>query len=286
MDIKQLKYFLAIAEEGQITGASKRLHVAQPALSQQLQMLENELHMQLAERGSRQLRLTEAGCILRDRAAQILDLLDATVKELQDLNTGLRGTISIGTVPSAGTKLLPSRIHDFHRQYPDITFQIYEEDTFALLDMLDNGTIDIAIARPLFNLELYDSIGFPAEPMVAAMNEAWNHKLPYGPVCMADLKDKPLLVHRGATRIIEYGRNLGFEPAVVCTVDDVRSILALAATGIGIAVVPEASMTFIPRDTLLYRNLPEQVLESKTVIVWLRSRRLSVSTANFLKTFV
>ncbi|HWR38420.1 MAG TPA: LysR family transcriptional regulator [Patescibacteria group bacterium] len=285
MDIKQLKYFLAIAEEGQITGAAKRLHVAQPALSQQLQLLENELNIQLAERGSRRLRLTEAGRMLRDRALQIVGLMDTTVRELQDLRNGAKGSIAIGTVPSAGTKWLPDRIHAFHRQYPDISFQIYEDDTMVLLDMLDNGTIDLGIVRPLFDLELYHSLELPPEPMIAAISNTWHSALPTNDIRMADLDGKPLLVHRGATRIIEHCRLNGFEPVILCRGDDVRSLLALAAAGTGIAIVPEASMSFVPSAQLQYRKLPEPALESRTVVIWHRSRSLSAAANNFLRTF-
>ena len=125
-DLKQLKYFLTIAEEGQITSAAKRLHIAQPPLSQQLKNLENELGIELIKRGSRHIELSDAGKILRDRASQILNLSDSTVNEILDLKKGFSGTLKIGTVSSSGTILLNSRMNEFVLKYPDVKFELYD----------------------------------------------------------------------------------------------------------------------------------------------------------------
>ena len=89
MNIRQLKYFLTIAEEEQITSAAKKLNISQPPLSQQLKLLEDEFGVKLLERGSRKIHLTDAGRLLRNKAEQILELTDATYKELRDFNKGI-----------------------------------------------------------------------------------------------------------------------------------------------------------------------------------------------------
>lgn len=151
MDIRQLRYFITIAEEGNITKAARRLHIAQPPLSQQLKLLEEELGVKLVERGSRQIQLTDAGKILRHRAEQVVELVDSTIKELKDFNEGLQGTLSVGTVPSSGSTLLPERIYNFHENYPGVSFQIWEGDTYRILDLLNNGVIEIGIVRTPIN---------------------------------------------------------------------------------------------------------------------------------------
>lgn len=287
MDIKQLQYFITIAEEGQITGAAKRLHLAQPALSQQLRILEDELGIQLVERGSRRIRLTEAGSMLRDRALQVLELLDATAQEIKELNQGLKGTISVGTVPSIGIKLLPDRIRIFHGKYPEINFQIYEGETFQLLDMLKFGMIDIGLVRATFNLQPYRSIGLPNEPMLAVMNKDCNYGKQFNQIHMIELAEKPLLIHRGSVaRIVEYCRQCGFEPRILFKGDDVRSVLALANTGIGVAIVPQSSIAFIPEGGLLIKEISDQALNLTKVVVWSKDRCLSTAAKNFLETFL
>jgi DNA-binding transcriptional LysR family regulator len=112
MDIRQLKYFLAIAEEKNITKAAKKLYISQPPLSQQLKLLEEELGVTLLERSTRKMKLTEAGKLLRHRAKQIIELMETSIKEIKNLNLGVKGILSIGFVSSAGSILLPEQIHN------------------------------------------------------------------------------------------------------------------------------------------------------------------------------
>ena len=100
MDLKQLRYFMAIVEERQITAAARRLHMAQPPLSNQMKMLEDEIGLKLFQRGPHHIELTEAGELLAARAAQLLDMAAMTKRELKDFRQGLCGTLAIGTVSS------------------------------------------------------------------------------------------------------------------------------------------------------------------------------------------
>ena len=288
MDIRQLQYFVTIAAEEQITGAANKLHIAQPALSQQLRMLEEELGVQLVERGSRKIRLTEAGRLLRDRALQVLDLLGATTQDIQALNNGQTGTISIGTIPSIGSRLLPARIQSFHEKYPEIDFQVYDGETFQLLDMLKFGMLDFAIVRATFDLGPYRSIGLPGEPMLAAMNKyRYNVGSHTDFIHMTELANSPLLIHRGSvSRIMEYCKHSGFEPRILCRGNDVRSVLAMADAGIGVAIAPQSSATFIPKENLIFKEIADQQLNLSRVVVWPKSRTLSAAAKNFLETFL
>ena len=119
MDIRKLRYFLAVAEEGQITKAAQRLHMAQPPLSQQLKQLETELGVRLIERsGSRKIKLTAAGQALRIRAEQMMELAQKTAKELKDIEEGTQGTLPVGITASWDATFLPKKINAFHEQYP------------------------------------------------------------------------------------------------------------------------------------------------------------------------
>ena len=131
MDIRQLKYFLTIAEEEQITAAAKRLHMAQPPLSQQMKLLEDELDIQLFKRGPRRIHLTDAGKLLQKRARQILELSDSTIREITDCKRGVRGTLKIGTVSSSGSILLRQGMQNFYHHFPDAHFEIHEGNTFT-----------------------------------------------------------------------------------------------------------------------------------------------------------
>lgn len=288
MDVRQLRYFLAIAEEGNISGAAKRLHIAQPPLSQQLKLLENELDVQLVKRGSRRIQLTEAGCILRNRAEQIIDLIETTVKELKEINQGYKGTLSIGTVASLGASILADRIRSFHRQYPDVSFQLREGDTHRITELLRSGVIEIGIVRFPFDSEIYESIRWPDEPMIAAIapDSDWNFEGHKTSLSLEELAAKPLILHRRHEKIIlESCRQKGFEPQVLCKSDDVRSALSWANAGIGVAVIPKSAVDLMPNTGLVYKEINEASLETAAAVIWMRNRYLSTAARHFLKMF-
>ena len=283
MDIRQLKYFQAIAEEGQISKAAKRLNMAQPPLSQQLKMIESELGVQLVERGPRQIKLTEAGRLLQDRAGQIIELLNATTVELQDLKSGSRGTLSIGAVASAGATFLPERIRNFHAQYPGITFQFWEGSTMRILELLQNGVIEIGIARAIYDPDLFQAYDLPAEPMIAAQKLTGSAKPPATRLQITELREKPLLIHRSNEAMIsEICRKNGFQPFILCRGDDVRSLLAWADAGLGVAIVLKSATGLVPSNHLTFQEIADPALSIKKAIIWNRNRYLSSVARNFL----
>ncbi|OAA90425.1 LysR family transcriptional regulator [Clostridium ljungdahlii] len=285
MDIKQLTYFLAIAEEKSITKASEKLHIAQPHLSQQLKLLEEELNVKLIERTTRKFQVTDAGKRLWHRSKQIIELMDSTVKELKDFNEGMEGTLSIGTISSAGDILLPQRIYSFNKKYPKINFEIRECSTNEILELLKSGVIEIGIIRTPLNSETYESISLPIEPMVAASSNSfyWNNKRK---ICLNELADKPLLVHRRYEKmIIELCKQTGFNPRILCKIEDTRSILLLADTGMGVGIVPKDWIELIPNTNLNYKEINEPSLNTNTTIVWMKDQYLSSAAKHFLETF-
>lgn len=284
MDIRQLTYFLGIAEEGNITKAAEKLHIAQPHLSNQLKLLEDELGVKLVERHTRKIQLTSAGELLMYRARQMLELLDRTVKELRDYNEGLQGTLSIGTIASAGDILLPRWIYDFHQKYPGINFQIRECNTHEILELLNNGVIEIGIIRTPLNSEIYESILLPNEPMIAVTNGDlfWKNTQKY--ISMNELKNKALLVHRRYEKMIsEACYQSGFEPRILGKIDDTRAILLWADTGMGVAIVPKDWVGLISSPNLKYIEIKEPSLITRTAVVWKKSQYLSAAAKHFLE---
>lgn len=286
MDIKQLIYFLAIAEEGSITRAANRLHMAQPPLSKQLKMLEDELEVKLIERNTRNLKITDAGKRLKYRAKQIIELTETTIKELKDYDEGSRGTLRIGTLASTGDAILPARIFNFNQLYPNISFQINHSSTPEILDMLTKGLIDIGIVRTPIDTEYYDSILLPEEPMVAVTGGTpfWKQNEPS--ITLLDLAEEPLLVHnRYENMITQACRNNGFEPNILGKLDDTKSILLWAKLGIGTAIVQRDWLELFKNDDLKYKEIAETSLVTQTAIVWMGNQYMSSATRHFLETF-
>lgn len=286
MDIKQLTYFIAIAEEGNITKAAERLHIAQPHLSQQLKLMEDELNVKLIERNTRKFQMTDAGQRLWHRSKQMVELMESTVKELKDFNEGLQGTLSIGTISSSGNILLPQRICSFNKKYPNINFEIRECSTDEVLELLKSGVIEIGIIRTPLNSEIYESISLPIEPMVAATINSYQWDNKRKNIYLKELVNKPLLVHRRYEKmIIELCKKEGFKPRILCKIEDTRSILLLANTGIGIAIIPKDWVELIPVMDLSYKIINEPSLNTNTTIVWMKDHYLSSAAKHFLETF-
>lgn len=285
MDIRQLTYFLAIAEEGNITKAAEKLHIAQPPLSQQLKLLEKELGVLLMERNTRRIQITEAGRLLQSRAKQIIDLMEKTTKELKDLKEGLQGTLSIGTIASAGETLLPAKIQNFHEKFPGVDFRIKESGTLEILELIKSGIVEIGIIRTPFNQDIYEYINLQDEPMVAgALGKFWNNETES--LDLTELEGKPLLMHnRYANKIEDACRKAGFEPRVICRIDDTRSMLNWANIGMGVAIVPRDMISLLPEPKLHFREILEESLVTRKVIIWVKTRHLTTPARNFLETF-
>ncbi|AIF49707.1 LysR family transcriptional regulator [Pelosinus sp. UFO1] len=284
MDIRDMKNFYAIVEEGNISNAAKRLNIAQPPLSKQMKQLEDDLGVQLFERGSRRIRLTEAGQLLRERVEQILGLVDGTVKEITELNSGLVGTLSIGTVTTSGATLLPNLLHQFHKVYPHVTFQLWEGDGSRILDLLNNRVIEIGIIRAPFDSEIYESITLPDEPLVIAMRRD-------GYLCgddpvkvrLIELANQPLIVPlRWKAMFVEWCEKVGFKPNIVCISDGILLNIIWTKLGIGMALVPKSTEGLISDSELTYKTIVEPAVSTQTVIVWARNHKLSASSKHFL----
>lgn len=286
MDIKQLNYFLAIIEEGSITKAAERLHIAQPPLSHQLKLLEEELEIKLIERTTKKLQITGAGELLQYRAEQILQLVDTTINELKNYNKEFLGVLSVGTVPSSGGILLPELLYSFHEKYPSLNFQIREGDTYRILDMLTKGIIDIGIVRTPFNSEIFDSISLPFDPMMAITKNDLYLQGENEFISVTNLINTPLIIDRRfELMIVSSCKKAGFMPRILCECDDVRSIISWAETGMGVGIVPKPATGLISNPNIICREINELSLETRTTLLWLKDRHLSYIAKEFLQVF-
>lgn len=147
MDFKYLQIFVAIADAGTLTAAAENLHIAQSALSRHLRNIEEEYGAQLMLRGSRRMKLTDEGRILYVYAKKTLLWSDSIHKEIHDLSVGLSGTLRLGTVPNLFNVWLETVFPRFHKDFPNVKFDIYEERSDILIQRLWDGLCDIALIR-------------------------------------------------------------------------------------------------------------------------------------------
>ena len=286
MEIKDMRAFYAIVEEGNISHAAQRLDIAQPALSRQMKRLETSLGVQLFERGSRRIRLTDAGRVLYSRVEHILGMVDGTVREITEIGSGIAGSIQLGTITTSGALLLPELISEFHRRYPQVTYQIWEAEGARILELLDNRVIEIAITRTQVDSKVYETIVLPNEPLVVVMNKDQVIGASDSEVRMEELRDMPIIIPlRWQSLFIANCRKLGFDPHILCVSDSIVQDLLLVKRGMGAAILPVSSRTLRTDGNLHYKKLVSPEMSTHTVIAWLKNRTLSSSSEHFIKLF-
>ncbi len=244
MELHHLRYFEAVARHGHVTRAAQELHIAQPSLSKQIQVLEAELGVVLFDRVGRRVELTDAGRLLLPYARRAL-------REVLDARTALRqwsnleqGQVAIGAPPTVGAHLLPRALAAFHKRHPAIALALHEMGAARLAALLEAGTIDLAViseALPAFaSAELF------SEALVVAV--AQDHPLAQRTwVSSAELADQPFILfpegYELRSRTLQLCRAAGFEPQVVLDGGETDTVVRLVAAGLGVAVVPRLALT-------------------------------------------
>lgn len=285
MDIRQLKYFLAVAEEGLITKAAQRLHITQSPLSQQMISLEKELGVSLLKRTKKHIGLTEAGHVLQHRGKQLLDLEQLTLREVHETANGIRGKLTIGTIHSSGRLLLPEMIRIFHQNYPRISFDLHQGNTQHILDLLNSHLIDIAFIRLPVDSFLYESIAVPTEKIVLAARPQ-DLTIHTEQLELIQLKDQPLLIHRRyETTIIDYFQQKSCEPNIFCISDEIIPLLTWCLCGLGIAIVPEFATHLLAPSPLVVKKLKAPAVSTSSALIWRKNEELPLSAAHFIAMF-
>lgn len=284
--IKDMRAFFAIVEEGNISHAAQRLGIAQPALSRQMKHLEENLHVKLFERGSRRIRLTEAGQVLYGRVENILGMVDGTVREITEIGSGTKGTIRIGTITTSGAMILPDLIAAFHKIYPDVTFEIWEAEGARVIELLDSRIIELAITRTQVDNLAYELLVLPNEPLVMVMNSDNVCGEDDLTIRLEELKDQPLIIPlRWKSNFVTACKRLDFEPQIICVSDSIVQDLLMVKMNLGMAMIPVSSKRLLTDGDLIYKRIVEPEMTTHTVITWRKNQTLSTACKNFIELF-
>ena len=274
--IKDMRAFFAIVEEGNISHAAQRLGIAQPALSRQMKHLEENLHVKLFERGSRRIRLTEAGQVLYGRA----------VREITEIGAGTKGTIRIGTITTSGAMILPDLIAEFRKVYPDVTFEIWEAEGARIIELLDSRMIEIAITRTKVDNANYELLVLPNEPLVMVMNAKNVCGENDFTIRLEELKNRPLIIPlRWKSNFIAACNKLDFDPQIICVSDSIVQDLLMVKMNLGAAMIPVSSKRLLTDGDLVYKRIVEPEMTTHTVVAWRKNQTLSTACKNFIELF-
>ena len=284
--IKDMRAFFAIVEEGNISHAAQRLGIAQPALSRQMKHLEENLHVKLFERGSRRIRLTEAGSLLYNRVENILGMVDGTVREIKEIGNGSKGVIRIGTITTSGAMILPDLIAEFRKLYPEVTFEIWEAEGARIIELLDNRLIEIAITRTQVDSSTYELLVLPNEPLVMVMNAQNVCGKKEDTIKLKELKGKPLIIPlRWKSNFIAACQKLNFEPNIICVSDSIVQDLLMVQNNLGVAMIPFSGKKLFNDCDLIYKRIVDPEVTTHTVLAWRKNQTLSTACRNFIELF-
>lgn len=250
MNLKQLRYFLVVAEEKQITAAAKRLYIAQPPLSYQLKQLEKELGAQLFKRTAHGIELTDVGQIFQSYANEIISLAQNAENQVHKTISGELGTIAIG-MASSSTGLIPmNSFNKLRKYYPEISFDIYEDNTYGILDKLEKKTIDLGIVRTPYNQTGLNTKTLTTEKMMAiSVDPDFQQKKE---LRIKDLADQPLIIYRRFEDIFNQTfAHHGLKPFYAVKCDDSRTAITWAKRKMGVALVPESIATTYAQENMI-----------------------------------
>lgn len=285
MEIRHLKYMLAVADERQFHRAAKRLHIAQPALSQNIKQLESELGVVLFERTTRKVELTNAGRVFYAEAVQLLMELERMPRNTRRASIGETGSITVGFTETAIFGPLRNVMHKFRTKYPDVQIVTRECTVATMFDKLLDGTIDIACSEEVVPNASFELLDMPAVNIVVAIH----HEHPLAQVKaslpIAQLADQSFIFPTPDTswRVYEkFARVLaeaGIHPKMEYWADSAISGIALVAAGLGVCMVPEFSKILEPE--VVYRRVIAPRIRVVPQILWQKSN-VAATTANFI----
>lgn len=286
MEFRQLKYFVAVAEELHFSRAAKRCNISQPPLSQQIKALEEELGVLLLERTNRRVELTLEGREFLGRARDILASAVRAKEKIRAMAKGEEGRLRVGFIGPAALSKLPEAIRRFREEHPKVTLDFSALSTTEQLPMLRQDELDVSFVR-LFGHDVANlrTMLFLREPYEVALPEG--HELAQNErVSLSQLKGVPMIFNQRVAQPALYAslmgcfHKVGFSPNIVQEVNTEQSTIALVATGLGAALVP-ASSARDRRAGVTCRPLYGELPDWEITVVWKR-RRESALLSRFL----
>lgn len=282
MELRHLRYFLALAEEGSFTRAAARVGIAQPPLSQQIKDLENEVGAALFRRLPQGAELTDAGRMFLEDAKLAVAIAERAKQSARRAERGEIGRLVLGWTPSAAfNKSVTNTIRRFRARWPEVGLSLEEGTSPRLLEKLIAGEIDAAFIRPgLEDPALVSIRRLADEPLLIALPDV-HHLAKQRAIAMADLRHEPFIMFHRSVGLSLYDealqacRDAGFEMNIVQEAPQLASVLNLVAAGIGVSIVP-ASFARLDLDGLVFREIDGPVPVARLGLAALKNQQSRV----------
>lgn len=289
MEIRVLRYFLATAREGSITGAANHLHLTQPTLSRQIRDLEEELGKQLLIRKSHRIELTPEGVLFRKRAEEIIAMVDKTEAEFTAMENTISGDIYIGGGETKAISQIAEIIKDLHRSYPDIHYHLYSGNAQDVTERLDKGLLDFGLLIQPADISKYDYLNLPAKDTWGVLMRKDSPLAQKTFIEKSDLLNVPLICSRQAILPQQTGNEFAdwfgddFEKLnIITTFNLVYNAAIMVEAGIGYAVTIDKLANTTEDSSLRFRPLSPK-LESSLNIIWKKYQVFSPAAELFLQ---
>lgn len=284
MELRELKYFLAVAREESISKAAEALFITQPSLSRQMQNLEKETGKVLFVRGSRKITLTEAGMLLKKRAEEIVELCDKAQREVASFET-VSGEIYIGGGESYALGIVANASKKMIENYPDVRFNFHSADTVHVMEMLNKGLIDFGVLVLPADLSGYDYITLPDKDTWGVLMRKDSALADKQFVTAEDLKQLPLIRSRhtlSENEVADWFSKNNNSYNIVATYNLIYNASLLVKEGVGYAVGLDRLINTSGNSDLTFRPLYPP-LQTSLVFAWKRYRIFSKSASKFLE---
>ncbi len=264
MDLKQLRYFVTVAEEGTISAAAKKLFMSQPPLSTQMKLLEQELGCPLFERGQKHIRLTETGKLLYERALNLLRMESSLRQDIEACAQTEKDTIRLGVVSSVICTRAGEWISGFLDENKNVRFEITESNTYSLIEKLRTDQIHAALVRTPFPENEFAVTGLAREKMIVVCAK---RTLP-DYVTLSILSKYPLILYRRWEPIIKKAfQDMDIEPHCVCVCDDARTAVDLAERSVGVSIVPGSAAGLLHTNKAEFHSIADCPIETEIVLM-------------------
>ncbi len=288
MELRQIRYVLAVAEEHSFSRAAARLHLAQPSLSQQIAKLEKSWGVQLFHRLPHHVELTDAGERFVQVAQALIAQADGLEREMRSFANGDIGKLYVGSLPNTGTYVLPSVISRFAARFPGVELQLIEESSSILEQLLVNGKLDVSLLtmpikdsslcyEPAIREEIYLAVP-PTHPLAEVKDEE---------VDLSALHDQPFVLLKEGQGFRQISLDLcaqaGFRPKIVFESSNIQTVQSLVAAGMGISFIPDMiTLSTWASHTPVYLKLSTRPTRT-LVVAYRRDRHLSKQTETFIQ---
>lgn len=283
MEVRVLRYFLAVAREENITKAAELLHITQPTLSRQLAQLEEDLGVRLFERGTRHIVLTNEGVLLRRRAEEIVELIDKTERELAEQEEVVDGTISIGWGELESVKLVAEMLSAFSARHPRVRYRLYSSNADHIKTRMDRGLTDIGLLLEPADVSKYEFVRLGVKEPWAAVTRPDDPLAALESVTPDDLRGRPLIVPFRPNVQSELFNWLGEaydEKNIICVSNMSTNAAVMVKHGFGCALTIAGSLPYCDPAELAMR--PLDGLVSTSVLAWKRGQPFSPAVTKFI----